>query len=91
MTQLLLDRVSNICFNTTMSSVLKNKIDSNRFQDNKTFFHEQSKNLSEAKRVNLTDLVARMNQERKIEKKNNIILSAAAISAVTVLGIILTL
>ena len=44
-----------------------------------------------AKRVNLTDLVARMNDEKSKEKKSNLILSAAAISAVTVFGIILTL
>ena len=33
----------------------------------------------------------RMNESKKAERKNNIILSAAAISAVTVFGIILTL
>ena len=32
--------------------------------------------------------MARMNESKKQEKKNNIILSAAAISAVTVFGII---
>ena len=43
------------------------------------------------KKVNLNDLMARMNETKKQEKKSNIILSAAAISAVTVFGIILTL
>ncbi len=43
------------------------------------------------KKVNLNELMARMNESKKQEKKNNIILSAAAISAVTVFGIILTL
>ena len=43
------------------------------------------------KKVNLNDLMARMNQTKKQEKKTNILLSAAAISAVTVFGIILTL
>ena len=43
------------------------------------------------KKVNLNDLVNRMNLEKKKEKKNTYILSAAAISAVTVFGIILTL
>ena len=43
------------------------------------------------KKVNLNDLMARMNESKKQEKKNNILLSAAAISAVTVFGIILTL
>tara|TARA_Y100000591_G_C21791225_1_gene676665 strand:- start:1025 stop:1213 length:189 start_codon:yes stop_codon:yes gene_type:complete len=43
------------------------------------------------KRVVLTDLVARMNEEKKKEKKANLILSVAAVSAVTAFGIILTL
>tara|TARA_Y100000817_G_scaffold305293_1_gene289232 strand:+ start:51 stop:191 length:141 start_codon:yes stop_codon:yes gene_type:complete len=43
------------------------------------------------KKVNLNDLMNRMNLEKKKEKKNTFILSAAAISAVTVFGIILTL
>ena len=43
------------------------------------------------KKVTLTDLVARMNEEKKKEKKANIILSVAAVSAVTAFGIILTL
>ncbi len=43
------------------------------------------------KKVNLNDLMARMNETKKQEKKSSILLSAAAISAVTVFGIILTL
>ena len=43
------------------------------------------------KKVNLNDLMNRMQESKKQERKNNIILSAAAISAVTVFGIILTL
>ena len=50
---------------------------------------EQSNNFD--KKVNLNDLMARMQETKKQEKKNNIILSAAAISAVTDFGIILTL
>tara|TARA_B100000427_G_C15350729_1_gene525328 strand:+ start:614 stop:835 length:222 start_codon:yes stop_codon:yes gene_type:complete len=42
-------------------------------------------------KVNLNDLVNRLNLEKKKERKNNLILSAAAVSAVTVFGIILTL
>ena len=44
-----------------------------------------------SKKVNLNDLVSRMNSEKKKERKNNILISAAAISAVAVFGIILTL
>ena len=43
------------------------------------------------KKVNVNDLMNRMQETKKQERKNNIILSAAAISAVTVFGIILTL
>ncbi len=42
-------------------------------------------------KVNLTDLMYRLKEEKKQEKKSNILISAAAISAVTVFGIILTL
>tara|TARA_B100000579_G_C22036811_1_gene490801 strand:+ start:241 stop:441 length:201 start_codon:yes stop_codon:yes gene_type:complete len=44
-----------------------------------------------SRKVNLNDLMNRMQESKKQERKNNIILSAAAISAVTVFGIILTL
>ncbi|MDC0511614.1 hypothetical protein OAN48_00715 [Pelagibacteraceae bacterium] len=42
-------------------------------------------------RVKVTDLISRLNQEKKIEKKRNMALSVAAISAVTVFSIILTI
>jgi hypothetical protein len=42
-------------------------------------------------RVKVTDLISRMNDEKKIEKKRNLALSVAAVSAVTVFGIILTI
>ena len=42
-------------------------------------------------KVKLTDLLSRMNEEKKIEKKRNIALGVAAFSAVTVFGIILTI
>ena len=42
-------------------------------------------------KVKVTDLISRMNNEKKIEKKRNLALSVAAISAVTVFGIILTI
>ena len=43
------------------------------------------------KRVNVNDLVSKMNDDKKKDRKNSIILGAAAVSAVTVFGIILTL
>ena len=42
-------------------------------------------------RVKVTDLLSRLNQEKKIEKKRNLALGVAAVSAVTVFGIILTI
>ena len=44
-----------------------------------------------SKRVNVNDLVSKMNEDKKKERKNSIIMGAAAVSAVTVFGIILTL
>lgn len=48
-------------------------------------------NIIPKNKVRLTDLLLRMNAEKKIEKKRNIALSVAAVSVVTVFGIILTL
>jgi len=42
-------------------------------------------------RVDVTSLVNRLNEERKKERNSNIALSVAAVSAVTVFGIILSL
>ena len=46
---------------------------------------------SSQSKVRVTDLLSRMNEERKIEKKRNLALGVAAVSAVTVFGIILTI
>ena len=42
-------------------------------------------------RVKVTDLITRLNDEKKIAKKRNLALGVAAVSAVTVFGIILTI
>ena len=42
-------------------------------------------------KVKVTDLISRMNEEKKIEKKRNLALGVAAVSAVTIFGIILTI
>ena len=42
-------------------------------------------------KVKVTDLISRMNKEKKIEKSRNLALGVAAVSAVTVFGIILTI
>ena len=51
----------------------------------------QSKMNSPQGRVKVTDLLSRLNEEKKIEKKRNFALGVAAFSAVTVFGIILTI
>jgi len=42
-------------------------------------------------KVKVTDLLSRLHEEKKIEKKRNLALGVAAVSAVTVFGIILTI
>ena len=55
------------------------------YQENdKKIFKSQGK-------VRVTDLLSRLNEEKKIEKKRNLALGVAAVSAVTVFGIILTI
>ena len=55
-----------------------------RYKNNVEEMRHQSK-------VKLTDLLSRINEEKKIERNRNLALSVAAVSAVTVFGIILTL
>ena len=50
-----------------------------------------SRILSETSKVDLNDLMKRVKEEEKKTKRNNIVISAAALSAVAVFGIILTL
>ena len=47
--------------------------------------------LNSQGKVKVTDLLSRLNEEKKIEKKRNLALGVAAVSAVTVFGIILTI
>ena len=54
-------------------------------------FQNHSEEKLHQGKVKVTDLISRMNEEKKIEKKRNLALSVAAVSAVTVFGIILTL
>ena len=65
-----------MCLNVTMS------IHSNL--EEKSEFNSQGK-------VKVTDLLSRINEEKKSEKKRNLALGVAAVSAVTVFGIILTI
>lgn len=55
------------------------------------FDNSQSEFSNSQGRVKVTDLLSRINEEKKIEKKRNLALGVAAVSAVTVFGIILTI
>ena len=50
-----------------------------------------NQNLDNKGKVKLTDLLSRLNDEKKKEKKMNIALSVVAVSTITVFGIILSL
>ncbi len=56
-----------------------------------TKFENNVEELRQQSKVKLTDLLSRINEEKKIERNRNLALSVAAVSAVTVFGIILTL
>ena len=72
-----------------MSSQMK-KIDQE--ESNSDFYMAKNHRTSHDKsKVNLNELVNRLNLEKKKERKNNIILTVAAVSAVSVFGVILTL
>ena len=53
-------------------------------ENNNKFLKSQGK-------VRVTDLLSRLNEEKKTEKKRNLALGVAAVSAITVFGIILTI
>ena len=53
--------------------------------------HKQPEDTTKLKRVKLTVLLSRLNAEKKRERNTSIALSVAAVSAVTVFGIILSL
>ena len=54
------------------------------------FNNNSNVNASQGK-VKVTDLLYRLKEEKKVENKRNLALSVAAVSAVTVFGIILTI
>ena len=55
------------------------------------FNQHQSEYSNSQGKVKVTDILSRLNEEKKIEKKRNLALGVAAVSAVTVFGIILTI
>tara|TARA_A100001011_G_C14206829_1_gene798154 strand:- start:478 stop:699 length:222 start_codon:yes stop_codon:yes gene_type:complete len=73
-----------------MSSQLKEKSEE---KSENNYFSGKKLNISavDNSKVNLNDLVSRLNTEKKKERNQNIILSVAAVSVVTVFGVILAL
>ena len=57
--------------------------------ENEHEFNQKNNNFNS--KVKVTDLISRLNLEKKKERNSNIALSVAAISAVTVFGIIISL
>ncbi|MDC0619192.1 hypothetical protein OAO89_02620 [Pelagibacteraceae bacterium] len=55
------------------------------------FDKQFSEETSSQSKVKLTDLLKRMNKEKKTEKQRNLALGVVAASVVTVFGIILTI
>ena len=55
------------------------------------FDNDQADFARSQSKVKVTDLLNRLHEEKKIEKKRNLALGVAAVSAVTVFGIILTI
>ena len=70
----------------SMSTQLKHYQNNNYYQVNSQTTAEVTE-----KKVNLNDLMEKLNAEKKREKKSNILFSVAALSALAVFGIILTL
>ena len=62
----------------------------NDFKNENNFNGENSLGSSQSK-VDLNNLIKRVKDEEKRSKRQNIVISAAALSAVAVFGIILTL
>ena len=68
----------------TISALISSMSTQYNFENNNPDYNHQG-------RVKVTDLLSRLNEEKKIEKKRNLALGVAAVSAVTVFGIILTI
>ena len=69
---------------------IKDKSNSHKFSEESGSFSEHSTNSSRSK-VDLNNLIKKVKDEEKRSKRQNIVISAAALSAVAVFGIIFTL
>jgi len=71
--------------------IIKCRICLTVFMSNHMHFNDNSNVNASQGKVKVTDLLSRLNEEKKIEKKRNLALGVAAVTAVTVFGIILTI
>ena len=71
--------------------IKNNRICLTEFMSSYMHFNDNSNVNASQGKVKVTDLLSRLNEEKKIEKKRNLALGVAAVSAVTVFGIILTI
>tara|TARA_A100001011_G_scaffold330593_1_gene356483 strand:- start:1955 stop:2170 length:216 start_codon:yes stop_codon:yes gene_type:complete len=69
---------------------VKSKTNSGQFSEEPEFISESSITTSRTK-VDLNNLIKKVKDEEKRSKRQNFVISAAALSAIAVFGIILTL
>ena len=97
-TLLLCDKEENQCYGLVTKTLGNGRFDVNCYEqdENKNFIMTARQclvrgNMRKKVWVNVNDLVSKMNEDKKKERTNSLVLGAAAVSAVTVFGIILTL
>ena len=83
-------KLSDFCKKEKIQKIDFLKIDCEGAEFEK-FQNDLDHNPNSSDKVRVTDLIFRLNEEKKIEKKRNLALGVAAVSAVTVFGIILTI
>tara|TARA_B100000767_G_scaffold250319_1_gene252492 strand:- start:229 stop:450 length:222 start_codon:yes stop_codon:yes gene_type:complete len=71
--------------------IAKNDNESINLEEENLKFFDKEDSTIHNKKVNLNDLLARLQSEKKAEKKSNLLISVAAVSAVAAFGVFLTL
>ena len=60
-------------------------------EEDREFISSDENRTNSSSKVDLNNLMKKLKEEDKLTKRNNIVISAAALSAVAVFGIIMTL
>ena len=60
-------------------------------EEDKAVIPSNGNGLGHSSKVDLNNLMKKLKEEEKLAKRNNLVISAAALSAVAVFGIIMTL